>query len=685
MKTFAVLAEPETDISTTRESENDLERRDYPLNQSKSMKKKLMATDIPSLKLTVTGGGVKMCLNAGMYELLKTSADAYFTSQDQLTCKKIQVTDKTGKNVETKYKVMSDKSGHYTVNLYHTRSSCLVNGKNSDQFFKSDLPCVFQLIEQKLADENCSIDDFNSNVRKMILQYFDQTPEMKESKNLLPLEEPNENQSYQCQTPADNEQIDSKNTNADIKISTETTETQIDGSFNSLNRADNSTQTSEDHVMGILRLVHTGINEMKDLLTSHIIFTNNKFSQINDEIVSIKRGATTHYSSTDRSLDDVSEKQIAIKSEVQKVHDNIQKRFQGIFHQLKALHEKNINDISSTKPIVIEDNDKITDTETEEINLQTTGNRSNHTSAQKTVKYHNEKQQSPRLDVSMNKNMSDIAKNKTNGNFPNKDRTLIIGDSIVKGIQQPGLDSLVDCIKLSGAIITDIARKLQNIDLRQYGNVIIFVGGNDVSGGKWPDASRVELTKVVQTLHRQRCKVYLCTVSPRQQVDVSLYNSYVRDICAETGARLIDCYQSFVYGDGSRVRHYFMADGVHLNGYGSRTLVATINRHISIIKRNEKASTLTKMNQSSYTVTSGEGRIKTGNENNAIHRDRRAINQTETMRPHVVQSGYESNVSGNSHNNNNFDNWYYHHRNMTPESRTFHGTMNSYNENGRKY
>ena len=104
----------------------------------------------------------------------------------ETTCKKTQVTDKAGYQVETKYKVFSGKSGHYTLNMYHTRSSCLVNGKNAAQFLQKDLPSIFTAIEQNISSENCSIEDFNAKVRDMILTYFNtrDTLEMHESTTL---------------------------------------------------------------------------------------------------------------------------------------------------------------------------------------------------------------------------------------------------------------------------------------------------------------------------------------------------------------------------------------------------------------------------------------------------------------------------------------------------------------------
>ena len=109
------------------------EGRFYKLNEVNSMKMKLAATEYTNIQLTETGGGIKLTLNAGLYELLRDSADAYLMSREgETTCKKTQVTDKTGHQVETKYKVSSRKSGHYTLNMYHTRSACLINGKNTE-------------------------------------------------------------------------------------------------------------------------------------------------------------------------------------------------------------------------------------------------------------------------------------------------------------------------------------------------------------------------------------------------------------------------------------------------------------------------------------------------------------------------------------------------------------------------
>ncbi|WAR11460.1 ADA17-like protein [Mya arenaria] len=148
---------------------------------------------------------------------------------------------------------------------------------------------------------------------------------------------------------------------------------------------------------------------------------------------------------------------------------------------------------------------------------------------------------------------------------------------VSSGIQPPGLSTNVELVKISGAKIRDVAQRLNEIDTRHYNDVIIHVGGNDVSDGKQPDASYREILNVTQKLQEQRCKVHLCTVFPRRDADVSEFNSRVRQVSRETGADLIDCYQAFVYGNGDTVILYFTRDGIHLTEQGSRTLVATTN------------------------------------------------------------------------------------------------------------
>ncbi|KAH3858942.1 hypothetical protein DPMN_101587 [Dreissena polymorpha] len=101
---------------------------DYTLNMRKSLQKKLDSTDQEDVIVYETGGGFRLLLNTGMYELFKIAADQFFSNNTlPYKCCKVPVHDRQGNLVETQYKLSSGRQGIYTLNLYHTRSSCLIN------------------------------------------------------------------------------------------------------------------------------------------------------------------------------------------------------------------------------------------------------------------------------------------------------------------------------------------------------------------------------------------------------------------------------------------------------------------------------------------------------------------------------------------------------------------------------
>ena len=73
---------------------------------------------------------------------------------------------------------------------------------------------------------------------------------------------------------------------------------------------------------------------------------------------------------------------------------------------------------------------------------------------------------------------------------------LLVGDSLLKGIHPSGLTNKVDLDKISGAKVKDIDRRIDNIDKNIYSDVIVHVGGNDVSDGKSYETACRELRDV---------------------------------------------------------------------------------------------------------------------------------------------------------------------------------------------
>ena len=61
--------------------------------------------------------------------------------------------------------------------------------------------------------------------------------------------------------------------------------------------------------------------------------------------------------------------------------------------------------------------------------------------------------------------------------------TLLIGDSVLHGINPKGLKSIVYKQSVSGAKIDTVLSDIKRFDLNMFSSIIVYVGGNDVSSG----------------------------------------------------------------------------------------------------------------------------------------------------------------------------------------------------------
>lgn len=162
-------------------------------------------------------------------------------------------------------------------------------------------------------------------------------------------------------------------------------------------------------------------------------------------------------------------------------------------------------------------------------------------------------------------------------------KTLIIDDSILKGINKRGLSDNTDIKSISGAKVTQVSYSVRNLNLHEYGTFINYVDGNNAVSGNVDDVY-TELKEAIKTLQYRNNTVYLCTLAPRSDCDVAPVNAQLMKLSRDMNLNLIDIHISFVYANGNVASHYFSRDGVQINNRGSRTLVSCINRNEPIIK-----------------------------------------------------------------------------------------------------
>ncbi|KAH3696878.1 hypothetical protein DPMN_084358 [Dreissena polymorpha] len=106
-----------------------------------------------------------------------------------------------------------------------------------------------------------------------------------------------------------------------------------------------------------------------------------------------------------------------------------------------------------------------------------------------------------------------------------QNRTLLIGDSILKGISKRGFQSNVDVRTLPGKKSRDIYTRLLTDDISKYTKIVIYVGGNDAASGT--SRSVYETLRSTFEALRHQCTVYLCTLCPRTDTDIGPVNTEI--------------------------------------------------------------------------------------------------------------------------------------------------------------
>ena len=100
---------------------------------------------------TVNGKNLVVHCQAGLYEVLRKGLLAYYTNSrnHQFECETTCLKEKgSGLFVQTTHRFRNIGGNvAYTINLYHTKSILLVNGKGTDNFIDSDWPDIMNLID----------------------------------------------------------------------------------------------------------------------------------------------------------------------------------------------------------------------------------------------------------------------------------------------------------------------------------------------------------------------------------------------------------------------------------------------------------------------------------------------------------------------------------------------------------
>ena len=123
--------------------------------------------------------------------------------------------------------------------------------------------------------------------------------------------------------------------------------------------------------------------------------------------------------------------------------------------------------------------------------------------------------------------------------------------------------------------------------MNSFTQIITYAGGNDAENVTPLQIVYEEVLGMSEKLSK-KCKIYLCTVCPGTDFEVTTVNDILKQVCEQSPATLIDCYPLFVFGNGKAVDLLFHKDGIHLVQKGTSTLLKVIDKSIPILKRRHR-------------------------------------------------------------------------------------------------
>ena len=348
---------------------------------------------------------------------------------------------------------------------------------------------------------------------------------------------------------------------------------------------------ADSAVVTLLTSIQDQVGQIKLDLQSHIENTKTQFDILHDELFSMKKCVTVNGNITQNKMEILTESSFTVQNETQKTSEMVQRRLSTIFDSLKSLHNKNAMNQPTRNSVNNTDYSISTQTSYAEVGTnKQTENEVYIIEGQNSLPIKTNSKDTNIDSVStasLQQTTSEKAKivkkalsTPTNQTAP---KTMIIGDSILKGINKRGLSENTDAQSIRGAKVKNISFSIRNLNPDGYATFVIYVGGNDV-GSADTQAIYSELKETVTLLKQQNNDVYLCTVCPRSDCDVVPLNESLKQLSRDQHVNLIDIYSSFIYGDGTTARNYYLRDGIHLNNMGTRNLVSCINRVVPIIK-----------------------------------------------------------------------------------------------------
>ncbi|MES9883589.1 MAG: GDSL-type esterase/lipase family protein [Sedimenticola sp.] len=195
------------------------------------------------------------------------------------------------------------------------------------------------------------------------------------------------------------------------------------------------------------------------------------------------------------------------------------------------------------------------------------------------------------LNVDLNEPPSNTHQHSATGSTSPKrsGKILLIGDSILNGVNPKGLHWNLHKHATSGATVAKLVEEIAMYDIKLFSHVVIYIGGNDAANHIDLELFEEKLDQLVSLIKcaNGKCNVVVCKVAPRGDVNVQDINTSIGRLVEHWKQQKVQCcdctHDLFLDKTDRPAPRYYSIDGIHLSHSGTKRLLDAINRSCEIV------------------------------------------------------------------------------------------------------
>jgi lysophospholipase L1-like esterase len=515
-----------------------------------------------------------------VYEIFKTSVNEFFTKDmEERKCRKTQVQDLLGRVVEEKFRIVSGKSHQYTLNMYHTTSSCLINGKQVKNFLDNDLPEIFNRMGNVLRSRGLSFEEVNDELSQILKtakqSVNEQTQSPVDNKSVIMLRDQVE--SVRAVRRAEsNKESEPPNTDVHKLYEQIKSMTTIIDDLTKENKILKATIADSNAGAMIIEEEMKRLMEKNTQLLANQRLNENKSRNVDDKVLTQIFDA----------INDLRSRTDLIYQEINTI--KCQPKYSSAVKCMEHHHQSPVLPAETNGNIHIEEPRlPATTPKLDKIRKE------NSTSNQQHQNQSSLTATTPKLDKTGRKENSTSNQQHQNQNSltaPRKQTrktTLLLGDSIIQRLNPKGLLTSVHKHAIPGGTIKDVLNDIHSFNLCHFNTVILYIGGNDLSRTTDHELTEELYDQLLALIKASNpsIKTVVCKLAPRGDVDVSILNMIIDRLAAHhSWVSVVDIFSDFYDNNGNlQMRFIGQQDHVHPSPSGIKRIAGSIHRECPLV------------------------------------------------------------------------------------------------------